>query len=80
VLTEEPQFVFEAHSTDYQWIRPLTALVEDGFPILKVGPELTFVLREALYALDAIASDLFPDYCQRPLYAAIIKDDIVIAE
>ncbi|MDR9775469.1 class II D-tagatose-bisphosphate aldolase, non-catalytic subunit [Rhizobium hidalgonense] len=68
VLTEEPQFVFEAHSTDYQGTGPLTSLVRDGFPILKVGPELTFVLREALYALDAIASDLLPDYGQRPLY------------
>ncbi|HEY0122123.1 MAG TPA: D-tagatose-bisphosphate aldolase, class II, non-catalytic subunit [Rhizobium sp.] len=71
VLTDEPQFVFEAHSTDYQGTGPLTALVEDGFPILKVGPELTFVLREALYALDAIASDLLPHYGQRPLYAAM---------
>ena len=35
-------------------------LVEDGFAILKVGPELTFVLREALYGLDLIASDLLP--------------------
>ncbi|ACI53562.1 Tagatose-6-phosphate kinase [Rhizobium leguminosarum bv. trifolii WSM2304] len=71
VLTEEPQFVFEAHSTDYQGTGPLSALVKDGFPILKVGPELTFVLREALYALDAIASDLLADYGQRPLYAAM---------
>ncbi len=71
VLEDEPQFVFEAHSTDYQGTRPLTALVEDGFPILKVGPELTFVLREALYGLDLIASDLVPDYGERPLYAAM---------
>ncbi len=71
VLVEEPQFVFEAHSTDYQGTVPLTALVEDGFPILKVGPELTFVLREALYGLDLIASDLVPDYGERPLYAAM---------
>ncbi len=71
VLAQEPQFVFEAHSTDYQGSRSLTALVQDGFPILKVGPELTFVLREALYALDAIASDLLPDYGNRPLYAAM---------
>lgn len=71
VLGEEPQFVFEAHSTDYQGTDPLTALVEDGFPILKVGPELTFVLREALYGLDLIASDLVPDYGERPLYAAM---------
>ena len=71
VLDDEPQFVFEAHSTDYQGVGSLTALVEDGFPILKVGPELTFVLREALYALDLIASDLLPDYGPRPLYTAM---------
>jgi len=71
VLDEEPQFVFEAHSTDYQGVAPLSALVEDGFPILKVGPELTFVLREALYALDLIASDLVTDYGERPLFQAM---------
>ncbi|MBC2835928.1 D-tagatose-bisphosphate aldolase, class II, non-catalytic subunit [Paragemmobacter straminiformis] len=71
LLDEEPQFVFEAHSTDYQGTPPLAALVQDGFPILKVGPELTFVLREALYALDLIASDLIPDYGDRPLMQAM---------
>ena len=67
MLDEEPRLVFEAHSTDYQGERPLSDLVEDGFAILKVGPELTFVLREALYGLDLIASDLLPDYGDRPL-------------
>ena len=33
----------------------MSALVDDGFAILKVGPGLTFALREALYGLDAIA-------------------------
>lgn len=68
VLKGEPQFVFEAHSTDYQGRAPLRELVEDGFSILKVGPELTFALREALYGLDLIAGDLFADYPQRGLY------------
>lgn len=68
VLKDEPQFVFEAHSTDYQGFQPLRELVQDGFSILKVGPELTFVMREVLYALDLIASDLLPDYGARPLY------------
>ena len=45
--------------------------MRDGFAILKVGPELTFVLREALYSLDLIASDLLPDYGDRPLYHAM---------
>lgn len=47
--------VFEAHSTDHQPVAALAALAEDGFAILKVGPALTFALREALYALDHVA-------------------------
>lgn len=46
--------VFEAHSTDYQIPSALAALVRDHFAILKVGPGVTFALREALWALDAI--------------------------
>jgi D-tagatose 6-phosphate 4-epimerase len=71
VLAGEPELVFEAHSTDYQGTAPLSALVEDGFAILKVGPELTFVLREALYALDLIAGELVPDYPTRSLISAM---------
>lgn len=43
--------VFEGHSTDYQKPESLRCMVNDGFAILKVGPELTFALREALFAL-----------------------------
>ena len=60
-LASLPGLVFEAHSTDYQPEAALAALVRDGFPILKVGPGLTFALREALYGLDAIAGILHPD-------------------
>ncbi|WP_213937015.1 D-tagatose-bisphosphate aldolase, class II, non-catalytic subunit [Pseudomonas sp. dw_612] len=56
ILQGEPQLVFEAHSTDYQPAEALTDLVHDGFAILKVGPGLTFALREALYALDHIGA------------------------
>jgi D-tagatose-1,6-bisphosphate aldolase subunit GatZ/KbaZ len=49
-----PGMIFEAHSTDYQTRDALRALVRDHFAILKVGPGLTFALREALWALDAI--------------------------
>ena len=58
VLGRMPGLVFEAHSTDYQPEAALRQLVEDGFRILKVGPGLTFALREALYGLDAIAAVL----------------------
>jgi len=57
-LPDLPGLVFEAHSTDYQSPEALAALVRDGFAILKVGPGLTFALREALYGLDQIASEL----------------------
>jgi len=57
-LVDLPGLVFEAHSTDYQPLTALSSLVRDGFMILKVGPELTFVLREALYGLDEIAREL----------------------
>ncbi|MGK6321177.1 D-tagatose-bisphosphate aldolase, class II, non-catalytic subunit [Sphingomonas sp. DT-204] len=49
--------VFEAHSTDYQTPEALAALVRDHFAILKVGPGVTFALREALWALDAIEAE-----------------------
>jgi D-tagatose-1,6-bisphosphate aldolase subunit GatZ/KbaZ len=50
--------VFEAHSTDYQRPDALAALVRDGFAVLKVGPWLTFAMREALFALEAIEREL----------------------
>jgi D-tagatose 6-phosphate 4-epimerase len=58
VLEQRPGVVFEAHSTDYQPAAMLAALVDAGFAILKVGPALTFALREALYGLDVIAAEL----------------------
>ena len=54
--------VYEAHSTDYQTAAALAALVAGGFAILKVGPGLTFALREALYGLDLIAGIVAPGY------------------
>ncbi len=78
VLDGEPGFVFEAHSTDYQPVDRLAALVGDGFSILKVGPGLTFALREALYGLDLIAAELDPAYRGRPLMDAM--EALMLAE
>jgi D-tagatose-1,6-bisphosphate aldolase subunit GatZ/KbaZ len=50
--------VFEAHSTDYQTPAALAALVGDHFAILKVGPGVTFALREVFWALSDVASEL----------------------
>lgn len=58
-LREQPgTFVFEAHSTDYQRPAAYSELVQDGFAILKVGPALTFAMREGLFALAAMERDL----------------------
>lgn len=76
VLGDEPSLVFEAHSTDYQTRAALTALVEDHWAILKVGPGLTFALREALFGLAAIENELvragrsdFPEVLDRRMVA-----------
>jgi len=53
-----PGMVFEAHSTDYQITARLTGLVRDHFAILKVGPGLTFALRETLWALADIEHEM----------------------
>jgi D-tagatose-1,6-bisphosphate aldolase subunit GatZ/KbaZ len=58
VLEHMPGMVFEAHSTDYQKPESLAALVRDGFAILKVGPGVTFALREALFALSDIEAEV----------------------
>ncbi|WP_168879891.1 D-tagatose-bisphosphate aldolase, class II, non-catalytic subunit [Rhizobium sp. P28RR-XV] len=70
-LDQMPGLLFEAHSTDYQPGEALAALVKGGFAILKVGPGLTFALREALYGLDTIASVLAGRVPPDALYATM---------
>ncbi|MGU2442119.1 D-tagatose-bisphosphate aldolase, class II, non-catalytic subunit [Burkholderia cenocepacia] len=64
-ILQTPRLVFEAHSTDYQTEAALAALVRDHFAVLKVGPALTFPLREALFALTFIEDALIDDVAQR---------------
>jgi D-tagatose-1,6-bisphosphate aldolase subunit GatZ/KbaZ len=71
VLAQMPGMVFEAHSTDYQQSEALLNLVRDGFAILKVGPGVTFALREALYALADIEAELVPEDAQSRLSEVI---------
>lgn len=60
MMEDYDTLVFEAHSTDYQTPQSLRQLVIDHFAILKVGPALTFALREALFSLAAIEEELLP--------------------
>lgn len=57
-IEREPELVYEAHSTDYQTRGALAALVRDHFAILKVGPGVTFALRETLWSLTDIEHEL----------------------
>jgi D-tagatose-bisphosphate aldolase class II non-catalytic subunit len=68
--------VFEAHSTDYQSSRALRALVEHHFGILKVGPELTFVMREAIFGLARIEEEWVPQP-QRSNLRSVIEETML---
>ena len=57
ILTEDG-LTYEAHSTDYQSTDALADLVKNHFFFLKVGPELTFRFREAVWALASIEAQL----------------------
>ena len=72
VLAVQPALVYEAHSTDYQTAANLAALVRAHFAILKVGPGLTFALREALWALAQIEAELLPAERRSGLPATVL--------
>ncbi len=57
-LKQHSGLVFEGHSTDYQSATDLREMVEDGIAILKVGPALTFAMREGIFALSMIEKEL----------------------
>ena len=77
-IARQSQFIFEAHSTDYQSPGALEALVRDHFAILKVGPGATYALREAIWGLAAIEQALdgdgrVPDL--RKVVVAVMRSD-----
>jgi D-tagatose-1,6-bisphosphate aldolase subunit GatZ/KbaZ len=58
-IAQFPHLVYEAHSTDHQTADALRAMVEGHYAFLKVGPALTFALREGVFGLAAIEDELF---------------------
>lgn len=80
-IKDFPTLVFEGHSTDYQTKIKLRELVEDGVGILKVGPGLTFAMREAMFALENIerellfGTDIAPSRFSEILDEEMLKDD-----
>jgi D-tagatose-1,6-bisphosphate aldolase subunit GatZ/KbaZ len=49
---------YEIHATDYQKPRALIQMVKDHFALLKVGPCLTYAMREGLFALACVEKEL----------------------
>jgi D-tagatose-1,6-bisphosphate aldolase subunit GatZ/KbaZ len=76
LLAQHPGLVFEAHSTDYQLPQALSALVRDGFAILKVGPGLTYAMRQALFALAQVEEECVPSSQQSHLRACL--EDVML--
>lgn len=80
-IKDFPNLVFEGHSTDYQTKIKLRELIEDGVGILKVGPGLTFAMREGMFALEHIekelvyGTDIEPSNFADTLEAEMLKDD-----
>ena len=76
-LKKYPDIVFEGHSTDYQAPSSLKWMVEDGIAIIKVGPALTFALREALFALSMIEDELIMDKKRRSNFREVLEQEMV---
>ncbi|WP_413528005.1 tagatose-bisphosphate aldolase subunit GatZ [Rahnella inusitata] len=70
--------VYEAHSTDYQTRDAYRNLVKDHYAILKVGPALTFALREAVFALANIEQVLIAPESRSQLLMVI--DGVMLDE
>lgn len=75
-LDQFPELVLEAHSTDFQKAETLTSMKQDGVGILKVGPELSYAHREALFSLSAIETELIPAEA-RGNYLAVLEKAMV---
>lgn len=76
-IDQHPGMVYEAHSTDYQSGSNLARLAGNHFFILKVGPWLTYALREGLFSLELIERELNPSRPShfRETLAKVMKAD-----
>jgi len=73
-----PGLIYEAHSTDYQTPDALAALVRGHFAILKVGPGVTYALRETLWALSFIEDEILAAATRSDLRNVVL--DVMHAE
>lgn len=78
-LKKYPGLCFESHSSDYQTTECLQNMVKDGVGILKVGPELTFAHREALFALSIIENEMASIHHFEPSYFMEVLDKVMLS-
>ena len=76
-LKEYPDLVFEGHSTDFQFKEKLKEMVEDGVAILKVGPAVTYALREGLFSLSLIEKELIRQNSKKSNFIEFL-DEIMV--
>jgi D-tagatose-1,6-bisphosphate aldolase subunit GatZ/KbaZ len=79
-IKKHPTLVYEAHSTDYQNLSALIELVKDHFAILKVGPWLTFALREALFALAMIEEEWLGSRGVKTSKLRSVMEEVMLAD
>ena len=76
-FSKENNFVYEAHSTDYQPKKILDKLVDNNFKFLKVGPELTYNYSRALFFMNSIEKKLFKkteSYIKKNILLSMIQN------
>lgn len=79
-IKEYPNLVFEGHSTDYQTKVSLRELVEDGVGILKVGPGLTYAMREGLFALAYAEKEVYKDQPEKQSHFMEVLDEAMVED
>ncbi|MCB2167030.1 MAG: class II D-tagatose-bisphosphate aldolase, non-catalytic subunit [Deltaproteobacteria bacterium] len=80
-IRQTDHLVFEAHSTDFQTPAALARMVADHFGILKVGPALTYAMREAFFALAEIEKDAFEGRKSvAGAYLPAIMEDVMVSD
>lgn len=80
LLKKYNSLVFESHSSDYQIPSCLREMIADGVGILKVGPELTFAHREALFSLAMMEDELEEAWGLVPSHFREVLDQVMVEE
>ena len=52
-------------------------MVQDGIAIIKVGPALTFSLREGLFALSMMEKELIEDESKRADFMEVLEEEML---